>query len=396
MRGQYFKKGFKDMLAKLTALLHSKIALAIIGATLVAGTGAVVASAATGQSPTGVLAFANRQFLGQSTEAHDPSGDEEGDTCDSQHQHVSGAITHLDATGMSFTLTSQHTADEAGSSDTSDEHGTPSAKPTPTTTPHTVKVNAQTTYAGAATSFGALTVGMGAEVRGAQQSDGSLLASAVTTETGAEASAEDSQSGPGSQGDESEACDGDQQEAHGVVASVHTASFTLTVKHEADDEAGESGDEHGTPTAKATPTTTTLTINVNGQTKYEGVAKSLADLKVGMPAQVGGTPQSKGVILARTVTAGASDQPEGSGDKSGGAAYSAGTVMTVGATSFTLKDGHGATTTVTVSTTTSYLGVKGIADLKAGMRVVVVGVKQSNGSIAAQHVQVDDSGHGGD
>src|SRR5215468_730046 len=119
------------MLAKLTALLHSKIALAIIGATLVAGTGAVVASAATGQSPTDVLAFANRQFLGQSTGTHTTSGDDEGNACDSQHQQVSGAITHLDATGMSFTLTSKHTADEAG---TSDEHGTPTAKPTPTTT----------------------------------------------------------------------------------------------------------------------------------------------------------------------------------------------------------------------------------------------------------------------
>ena len=126
------------MLAKLTALLHSKIALGIIGAVLVVGTGAAVASAATGQSPTGVLAFANRQFLGQSTGTHDTSGDEEGDTCDGQHQHVSGAITHLDATGMSFTLSVTHHADDAGAAET--HEGTPTAKTTPTLTisPHTV------------------------------------------------------------------------------------------------------------------------------------------------------------------------------------------------------------------------------------------------------------------
>jgi hypothetical protein len=387
------------MLAKLTALLHSKIALAIIGATLVAGTGAVVASAATGQSPTGVLAFANRQFLGQSTGTHTTSGDDEGNACDNQHQQVSGAITQIDATGMSFTLTSKHTSDEAG---TSDEHGTPTAKPTPTTTTHTVKVNSQTTYAGAATSFGALTVGMGAEVHGAKQSDGSVLASAVTTETGAEASAEASQN---SQGDETDACDGDQQETHGVVASVNTAgsSFTLTVKHEADDESSESGDHSGSsdtsdehetptakPTAKATPTTTTFTVNVNTQTRFEGVAKSLGELKVGMQAQVGGTPQSKGVILASKVNTGTSDQQEGNGGSNTSTADISGVVVTPGATSFTVKDEQG-TVTITVSTTTTYVGVKGIADLKAGMRVEVKGTKQSNGSIAAQQVMV---GHG--
>lgn len=70
-------------------------------------------------------------------------------------------------------------------------------------------------------------------------------------------------------------------------------------------------------------------------------------------------------------------------------------MVTVGATSFTLHGEHG-TVTVTVSNTTTFEGVKGIADLKVGMRVEVKGAKQSDGSIAAQHVQVEDSGHGGD
>ena len=70
-------------------------------------------------------------------------------------------------------------------------------------------------------------------------------------------------------------------------------------------------------------------------------------------------------------------------------------MVTVGATSFTVKGEHG-TVTITVSNTTTFVGVKGIADLKVGMRVEVKGVKQSDGSIAAQRVQVDDGGHSGD
>jgi hypothetical protein len=370
------------MLAKLTALLHSKIALAIIGAALVAGTGAAVASAATGQSPTAVLAFANRGFLGQSTGTHDTSGDDEGNACDSQHQQISGAITQIDTAGMSFTLSVTRHADE------SDTHeGTPTAKATPavTTTTHTVKVGAQTTYTGAATSFAALTVGMAAEVRGAKQSDGSLMASMVFTKTSA-ATGEQA----ASQGDQTDECDGEHEQTHGVVASVNTAgsSFTLTVKHEAD-ESGESDEEHSTPTAKPTPTTFTLTIKVTAQTRFEGMTKTFAELKAGMQAEVGGTPESKSVIVASMVNTGSSDQ-EGSGGSATGTADISGVVVTPGASSFTVKDEQG-TVTITVSTTTAFVGVKGIADLKAGMRVEVKGTKQSNGSIAAQQVIV---GHG--
>ena len=60
-----------------------------------------------------------------------------------------------------------------------------------------------------------------------------------------------------------------------------------------------------------------------------------------------------------------------------------GAIVTIGGSSFTVK-GVQNTVTVTVSTTTKFVGVKGIADLKAGMRVAVLGVKQTDGSIAAQ------------
>jgi hypothetical protein len=195
---------------------------------------------------------------------------------------------------------------------------------------------------------------------------------------------------------------GEHQETHGVVASVNSAgsSFSLTVTHEANDDQGGTSDEHGTPTAKSTPTkstptTSTLVVKVAADTKFEGATKSFADLKAGMEAEVGGASQSDGSFLAAKVEASNGTDAENDNDEDDHQqADVTGAVATVGATSFTIKDEKGAMTTITVSSTTTFEGVKGIADLKVGMRVVVKGVKQSNGSIAAQHVQAVDSGHG--
>ncbi|HEY7021347.1 MAG TPA: DUF5666 domain-containing protein [Ktedonobacterales bacterium] len=189
---------------------------------------------------------------------------------------------------------------------------------------------------------------------------------------------------------------GEHQEVHGVVASVNSAgsSFVLTVKHEADDGHSDSGDEHGTPTTTATSTPSTVTVTVTADTKFEGVTKSFADLKAGMKAEVGGALQSDGSFLAVKVEAGNDAENDNDEDDAHQEAEVSGVVMTVGATSFTLHGEHG-TATVTVSNTTTFEGVKGIADLKVGMHVEVKGTKQSNGSISAQRVQVDDGGHSG-
>jgi hypothetical protein len=53
------------MLAKLAVLLHSKIALAIVGAVFVAGTGAVVATA------TGATSHLPNAFFAQNGSQHD-------------------------------------------------------------------------------------------------------------------------------------------------------------------------------------------------------------------------------------------------------------------------------------------------------------------------------------
>ena len=172
---------------------------------------------------------------------------------------------------------------------------------------------------------------------------------------------------------------GVHQEAHGVVASVDSAgsSFVLTV------------------TKQDTKTAGPLTVKVTADTKFEGVTKSFADLKAGMEAEVGGAPQADGSFLAAKVEAGNDAENDNDEDDNHQEAEASGAVTTVGATSFTLKGEHG-TATITVSNTTTFVGVKGIADLKVGMRVEVKGAKQSDGSIAAQRVRVDDGGHSGD
>jgi hypothetical protein len=169
---------------------------------------------------------------------------------------------------------------------------------------------------------------------------------------------------------------GEHQERHGVVASVNSAgsSFALTV------------------TKEDTKTSSPLTVKVTADTKFEGVTKSFADLKAGMEAEVGGALQADGSILATKVEAGNDAENDNDDDDNQQEAEITGVVATVGASSFTLKDEHG-TVTITVSNTTAFEGVKGIADLKVGMRVEVKGAKQSNGSIAAQRVHIEDSGH---
>ena len=130
----------------------------------------------------------------------------------------------------------------------------------------------------------------------------------------------------------------------------------------------------GTPTAADN----SLTVKVTSDTKFEGVTKSFADLKAGMQAEVGGASQSDGSFLAAKVEASNGNDAENDNDEDDNQqeAEVSGAVATVGASSFTLKDEHG-TVTITVSNTTAFDGVKGIADLKVGMRVEVKGAKQS-------------------
>jgi Domain of unknown function (DUF5666) len=178
------------MFAKIVVLLHSKVAVAIVGGLLVAGTGGVVTTAATGQTPMALIA--NATHLGNAG-AHNNSDDHSKDDHSNdqgkngQNAHVEGTIASLGSS--SFVLTVGHDNDESNENDengeqhdANDDHGTPTASPsTTTTTPTTVNVtvNEQTKFEGVAKAFGDLKVGMQVEVQGARQTDGSVLASQV-------------------------------------------------------------------------------------------------------------------------------------------------------------------------------------------------------------------------
>jgi hypothetical protein len=156
--------------------------------------------------------------------------------------------------------------------------------------------------------------------------------------------------------------------------------------------------------------TSTTTIPVNDQTTVNGdQATSLADLTncLDHKVQVQADPQSDNSLLAWKITVGGPANPNASNGNGGSNAGSqgnggsgsgdtgqrplVGTVESVDAatSSFVLKGADGTTVTVTVSTTTQFLGsVHSLADLKATMHVTVKGTKQSNGAIAATSVQI--------
>jgi hypothetical protein len=269
------------MFAKLAVLLHSKIALAIIGGLFVAGTGGVIATAATGQTPLTLVANATR--LG-SAGAHSDTGDNKQDD-HSKDQGKSGQSAHLEGTitslgSSTFVLSGLHENDEdnGGQHDANDDHGTPTADATTAATSVTVTVNAQTKFEGVAKTFDGLKVGMNVEVQGARQADGSVLASQV------ESGGADAQNNDERQENE--------QELSGTVLSVGVDSFTLKT-------------DHGNKT-----------ITVSKSTVFDGGLPSLSDLKVGKLVEVKGTLQSNGSIAATRVH-GEDSGSGGSGDNSG-------------------------------------------------------------------------------
>jgi uncharacterized protein DUF5666 len=186
------------MLDKLALLLKSKIALAAIGATLVAGGGASVAAAATGaQVPLVSQALhaatgthdanddkghdgAAQGTPGADNDANDDHGQDANDNDNDANEHeASGTVSSVDASGSSFVLK------ESGG------------------TSVTVKASASTIFDGGLTKLGDLKVGMTVEVKGETQADGTVAASRVHGENVNENQGDDhggSSSGSGSDG----------------------------------------------------------------------------------------------------------------------------------------------------------------------------------------------------
>lgn len=144
-----------------------------------------------------------------------------------------------------------------------------------------------------------------------------------------------------------------------------------------------------------TGATTTTTVSVDANTRVNGEhASSLADLTnaIGHDVQVQADKQSDGSLLAWKITVQGDDSSNGSGNGNGSANGQqhaiAGTIASIGTDSFTVKLADGTTKTVTVSSSTQYMGAAhSFKDLKQGMRVSVQGTDQTDGTFAATQIE---------
>ncbi len=379
------------MLAKLSALLSSKVAIAALGGALVLGGGATVAAAETGHLPAGVT------IPGIS---HSQGDDSQGDNHDNNANHadvvaVQGTLTAYNATAHTITVTGKAedsdendnendgddngkgngtpTAETPGTGDghegtptahgtpgTGDGHeGTPTAHATSTSgttcslkSPFTIALNGDTKINGQAKSESDLkgNIGHGVEVQANEGTSCNLTAAKVTV-----------------QGKD----DSSESEHHVVVGTVDTV---------------------GTSSFKLQPEQgNAIMVNVTSTTKFEGV-KGLSGLTHGMRAAAMGTQQSDGSVTATMVVAeGNDDHGGGQGQKTEVGGHVASVDTAHNSFVVTTEDNHSAT--VSVTSATVYEGdVHGLADLKAGMGVAATGTMQSNGSLQATHVVAEASG----
>ncbi|HLZ22392.1 MAG TPA: DUF5666 domain-containing protein [Ktedonobacterales bacterium] len=230
------------MTAKLLTLVHSKIALAVIGVLLAGGSGAAVVAANHGQIP-----------FTQSNTTSTHTSDSHANTNDHAHTvSINGKLTAYNATAKTIAVQEKDA-----------------------TTSTTVSVDAKTNVNGEhATSLTDLTsaVGHDVQVQADKQSDGTLLAWKITVQ-GADSGSSHS-SGSGSE-------NGQQHQLAGTVVSVGTGSFTIKL---ADG--------------------TSKTVTVSSSTQYVGASHGFSDLKAGMHVTVQGTDQSNGTFAASQIAAG--------------------------------------------------------------------------------------------
>jgi hypothetical protein len=229
------------MLSKLSLLVKSKVALAAIGAVLVAGGGSAAVAAATGHLSVGGLPNAASTHTPDATEAA------------GAHAHtvaIEGTLKGFDSGAGTISV--------LGINDT---------------TATTICVDSKTEVNGEhATKLSDLTAAVGhkVQVQATKPSSGScaLLAWKVTVE-GA-----DGTQGTGGSGQSGGHA---HKTIDGAVTSVGSSSFVIKLSDG-----------------------TTETVTVSAQTRFAGRAHSLAGLKVGDTVEVEGTDQG-GVLPATTV-----------------------------------------------------------------------------------------------
>ena len=193
-------------------------------------------------------------------------------------------------------------------------------------------------------------VGDTVEVEGTAQSDGSVLASKVSFEA---PEGDD-------QGD-------DETQVEGTVKSIDCGSNTMTVTT-------DSGD-------------VVVTFDTSTQFFTHDSPATCGDVATGDAVEVEGTAQSDGSVLASKVDFEAPEPVE---------AEVSGTIDTIdsGAQTFVLVTDQGNVTIATDSTTVILDGdtTKAFGDLATGMSVEVDGILQSDGSILAGKISIEESG----
>jgi Domain of unknown function (DUF5666) len=227
------------MLGKVAVVVKSKVALAVLAVAL-AGTGGTAALAATGHMPS--LPAMPSATHSANSQGHDSNN--------SNHGHTIG----IEGTLKSYSATAK----------------TIGVQETGATSTTTITVNDGTRVNGDnATQLSDLAANLGhkVQVQAEKQSDGSLVAWKITV-TGATGT---SGQGQGSGSDNS-------HDIAGTITSVNGNGLVLKTAN---------GDS--------------VTVVINSQTTFAGMANALAKVKDGMRAEVHGTFQSDGSILADSV-----------------------------------------------------------------------------------------------
>jgi len=249
------------MLDKLGLIIKSKIALAAIGATLVAGGGATVAAAATGAHVP--LIGQTQSSAGQGHDANDDRGNDanKNQNADQNEFEAKGSVASVGTSSFVLTLGDKSTM--------------------------TVTTSDKTVFDGGLTKLADLKTGASVEVKGAKQSDGSIAASRVHGEDAADNENKN------------------EFEATGTVTSIDSTNASFVLKM-AD--------------GSSVTVTTSATTEFNG----DGPFHSLTDLKANMTVEVRGAKQSDGSIAATQVKNETAGDNSGSGDSSGSGSGSSG------------------------------------------------------------------------
>ena len=162
------------MAGKLIRVFKSKLAIAVLGAVLVAAAGTTVALAAAGAQRRDPRASQGQSLLTRSQAGADDNNHSSGARQNSQH--IEGAISSIDASHSSIVVASEHSGNV------------------------TVVVGDGTVFDEGLSGFADLKVGMFVEVNGNSQSDNTLTATRI--ERGNDAAGDDATNADRSGGDD--------------------------------------------------------------------------------------------------------------------------------------------------------------------------------------------------